>query len=143
MNTKQRLTEVEKRMWRLENETTPMTIDILRKLCDGCRRWYEGGRRNNERGSIRRQIAARDSSVERPRMAKDTCPRCHGKKEHPNRPICYGCHLDGYIPRWYPAEEGYEFVEAFGHSNATDHPQTGVPILDSTPKRIFELEARM
>lgn len=44
--------------------------------------------------------------------------------------LCYGCHLDTYIPRDYQALERYVWDEVWGHDNATHRPQMGVAFLD-------------
>jgi hypothetical protein len=38
--------------------------------------------------------------------------------------VCYGCHLDGLVPRNYQAKEVYV------SGNATERPPTGVHVLD-------------
>ena len=43
---------------------------------------------------------------------------------------CYGCFLDSLVPKNYAGREQYEFDPTWGQANATEHPKTGVPILD-------------
>ncbi|MBE3087540.1 MAG: hypothetical protein IMZ71_00195, partial [Chloroflexi bacterium] len=42
--------------------------------------------------------------------------------------VCDGCKFDAMIPdlKAFQAAEKYQWVNAFGHSNATERPQTGV-----------------
>lgn len=58
--------------------------------------------------------------------------KCGGKKESPNHPVCYACHLNGYIPKWYMKAERYSYpnVRSGSLSVATRHPKTGKDILD-------------
>jgi hypothetical protein len=44
--------------------------------------------------------------------------------------LCYGCHLDQYIPRWYREAEGYVRCETDGTRKACRRPRTGLSILD-------------
>jgi len=44
--------------------------------------------------------------------------------------VCYGCHLDGYIPEGYERSEAYRPDPLWGHANATRHPPLGVEFLD-------------
>lgn len=62
-----------------------------------------------------------------------TCPQC--LNDYPSIHIgtdglCYGCHLDTYIPPDYQAREQYVWHETWRHHNATQRPDTGVPFLD-------------
>ena len=56
------------------------------------------------------------------------------------RGLCYGCCLDGLLPRDYHRREAYAYHESVGHQNAQKHPATGVPILDMTPTRPSQLD---
>lgn len=72
-------------------------------------------------------------------MASNTCRICDGKLEEPWRNgVCYGCHLDTFIPADYTRKERYAYDPAFAQINATAHPLTGVEILDSTPTRVSQ-----
>jgi hypothetical protein len=60
-----------------------------------------------------------------------SCSQCGGQIEAGTaNAICFGCHLDGLVPKGYQTGEKYEFVPAFLHPNATERPPTGVEILD-------------
>ena len=58
------------------------------------------------------------------------CTVCGGGVEGGVQTTCYGCHLDSLIPGWYCGAEGYEYIPAYGHANATRKPMTGLAILD-------------
>ena len=75
----------------------------------------------------------------------DKCSTCGGKIESPRPGLrtCYGCHLDTLIPPDYPAKELYEFDLVWGRSNATAHPETGVPILDDNRPLLREIAERI
>jgi len=68
------------------------------------------------------------------------CEACGGRIETPGKEgVCYACYLDGLIPPGYELLENYVFDPGFRHRNATDHPPTGVQILDDTPVRIRDV----
>lgn len=73
------------------------------------------------------------------------CSTCGGKIEQarPGLRICYGCHLDRLIPYDYQSKELYVFDLTWGRSNATVHPETGVPILDDNRPLLREIAAKM
>jgi len=51
---------------------------------------------------------------------------------------CYECRLASFIPPWYKKAERYEYDPAWGHSNATRKPATGVDWLDEGHVRICD-----
>jgi len=71
----------------------------------------------------------------KPPQGRTICQGCQQEVPAHNAPngVCYGCHLDGYIPTWYPDAEKYAPAGfPCDHTNATEHPRTGVPILDDS-----------
>jgi hypothetical protein len=51
---------------------------------------------------------------------------------------CVECRLAGFIPAWYQKAEKYEYVEQYGHANATRKPPTGIEWLDQGRVRICD-----
>ena len=43
---------------------------------------------------------------------------------------CPSCPLHAALPGWYAGAEGYIYIPAYGHANATRKPMTGKAILD-------------
>ena len=81
------------------------------------------------------------------------CPICGDKKDNPNTRTCYGCYLDGLLPKGYAHREHYgkvwylwlggEWREVrYDITAAPNRPATGVPILDETPTRISQVGER-
>jgi hypothetical protein len=46
--------------------------------------------------------------------------------------VCYGCHLDTYVPVWYAWKEAYRWDPTWNHPNATRRPLLGVAFLDES-----------
>ena len=53
--------------------------------------------------------------------------------------VCCECRWAAYLPSWYKRAEKYEFVEQFGHANATRTPRTGIDWLDESHLRVCDL----
>ena len=73
--------------------------------------------------------------MEAARRNAGVCLECGGRldKTYMDSEVCSGCQVNPYIPDWYPAAEKPVFDEVWGHENATEHPKTGVAMID-TPK---------
>lgn len=53
---------------------------------------------------------------------------------------CYGCQLDPLLPEWYERQERYYyFADPSIPPIATQHPRTGIGLLDNTPLRLSQL----
>jgi len=72
----------------------------------------------------------------RPRISP--CAACGGRAEHASTSgLCYGCYLDGLLPRDYESRERYVFDMPSGIPRATAHPPTGVSVLDAPSRPLF------
>ena len=67
-------------------------------------------------------------------VAGRRCTICGGKLDRPERTaetVCYGCRCDSYLPRDYERRENYITDEVTRLAVATEHPSTGVALLDA------------
>jgi len=72
------------------------------------------------------------------------CRVCGGRIEEPRpgRRLCYGCHLDLWLPAGYQRREAYRWCPIDRVSRATGRPKTGREILDAPrPPEIAEIAA--